>query len=211
MMMDKIDYKKTEKALYQPKKTPSVVTVPPMTMLMVDGQGDPNDPAGSYSEAVGLLYALSYTIKMSKMGADKPAGYFEYVVPPLEGLWWMAGREGVDYAHKELFIWTAMIRQPEFVDEAVFRWACQEVQSKKGLDTAKARLATLDEGLCIQCLHTGPYDDEPATVAKLHQFAADEGLTLDYANRRHHEIYLSDPRRTQPEKLKTVLRLPVTR
>ena len=111
MMMDKIDYKKTEKALYQPKKTPSVVTVPPMTMLMVDGQGDPNDPAGSYSEAVGLLYALSYTIKMSKMGADKPAGYFEYVVPPLEGLWWMAGREGVDYAHKELFIWTAMIRQ----------------------------------------------------------------------------------------------------
>lgn len=207
--MDKVDYKKIDKILYQPKKTPALVTVPPMTFIMVEGQGDPNEAEGAYQQAVGLLYALSYTIKMSKMGQNKPAGYFEYVVPPLEGLWWMEGIEGVDYAQKERFRWIAMIRQPEFVDEALFAWACQETAKKKGMDTSLARLTQLDEGLCIQCMHHGVYDDEPATVAMLHDFAAQQGLTLDYETRRHHEIYLSDPRKCDPAKLKTVLRLPV--
>lgn len=187
------------------------VTVPSMHFIMVNGTGDPNVPAGSYQNAVGLLYALSYTIKMSRMGKNIPKGYFDYVVPPLEGLWWMAdGFTGVDYARKTDFCWTSMIRQPEFVTPDVFEWACNEARRKKGVDPSTARLERFEEGLCVQCLHLGPYDEEPATVAKLERFLEQNGLINDIGDhRRHHEIYLSDPRKVDPAKRRTVLRIPV--
>lgn len=211
--MEKVDFKKRDKALYQPKKEPVLLSVPKLSFLMVDGEGDPNEAGGAYQEAVGILYALSYTVKMSKNSAWRPEGYFEYVVAPLEGLWTQKGRQGMDYAHKELLQWTAMIRQPEFVTEAVFEQAALEVQRKKGLDTVKARLVSWEEGLCAQCLHVGSYDDEPYTVERLHDFIRDQGLLLDMddQSRRHHELYLSDPRKIAPDKLKTLLRLPVKR
>lgn len=211
--MEKVDFKKRDKALYQPKKEPVVLSVPKLCFLMVDGEGDPNEVGGAYQEAVSILYALSYTIKMSKNSAWCPVGYFEYVVAPLEGLWMQKGRQGMDYAHKELLRWTAMIRQPEFVTEAVFEQAALEAQRKKGVDTAKARLVSWEEGLCVQCLHVGSYDDEPLTVERLHAFIQAQGLLLDMdgQSRRHHELYLSDPRKMAADKLKTLLRLPVKR
>lgn len=210
--MPAIDWKKTQKFLYQPSENPELVTVPPMPFIMIDGAGDPNAPDGAYPAALALLYALSYTIKMARLGAHPPEGYFEYVVPPLEGLWCMKdGASGVDYAHKDNFIWTAMIRQMDFVTQEVFQWAQEEVLRKKKLDPSPARLAVYDEGLCAQCMHKGPYDSEPATVERIHRFARESGLRLDYETRRHHEIYLADPRRCAPEKLRTVLRIPVVR
>lgn len=209
--MEKVDFKKRDKALYQAKKEPVLLDVPPLCCIMVDGTGDPNAADGAYQEAVSLLYGLSYTIKMSKNSTWCPAGYYDFVVPPLEGLWEQAGNSGMDYGHKEQLSWTAFIRQPEFVTEAVFDQACAEVQRKKGLDPAKARLVTWQEGLCVQCLHLGSYDDEPATMERLYQFIREQGLALDYGPRRHHELYLSDPRKTAPEKCKTLLRLPVKR
>jgi len=211
--MAAVDFKKEFPDLYLPKAAPSLIDVPPMTFIMIDGQGDPNEEEGAYAAAVGLLYALSYTIKMSKMGGAAPAGYFEYVVPPLEGLWWMAGDvPGVDFHRKDQFCWTGMIRQPEFVTEDVFRAACEAAARKKKLDTAPARLARFEEGLCVQCMHVGPYDAEPATVEKMERFIKDNGLVLDLSPaRKHHEIYLGDPRKTAPDKLKTVIRHPVKR
>ena len=201
---------KGEKQLYQPKAQPALIEVPPMRFFMVDGQGDPNEADGAYRRAVGILYAMSYTVKMSKMGVWQPEGYFEYSVAPLEGLWQMAGNApGVDYAHKEQFEWTAMIRQPDFVTDEVFRWALGEVLHKKKLYASDVRLQTYAEGRCVQCMHTGPYDAEPATVARMEVFMAEQGLTGDYLHRRHHEIYLKDPTRTLPEKLQTILRIPV--
>jgi hypothetical protein len=178
---------------------------------MVNGIGDPNEEDGAYQKALTLLYALSYTVKMSKHGSFVPPGYFEYSVPPLEGLWWMAdGTPGVDYARKDGFAWTAMIRQPDFVTAEVFSWACGEVRRKKGIESSPSRLETLDEGLCVQCMHLGPYEEEPATIAGIEAFIRSDGLVSDTGpKRRHHEIYLSDPRRTAPEKMKTVLRIPV--
>jgi hypothetical protein len=215
------DFKKEYKDLYLPKPQPVLIEVPVMTFIMVDGAGDPNT-ATAYQEALEILYGLSYTIKMSKKGGRPPAGYFEYVVPPLEGLWWLAdgdfdGRPGRQPLDKSKFLWTAMLRQPEFVDGEVLAWAAGELKKKKpGLPVAKARLMSLAEGLCVQMLHTGPYDSEPATIAQMEQFIAAQG----YANaisealpsgqiRRHHEIYLSDPRRIAPANLKTVIRHPV--
>ena len=207
------DFKKEYKEFYLPKRTPELVSVPPMTFVAVRGEGDPNVEGGAYKEAVGVLYAIAYTIKMSKMGDHRIDGYYDFVVPPLEGFWWQPGVEGVDFAHKATFHWIAAIRLPDFVTPEEFAWAQTEAARKKGLDTTAAELLTIDEGLCAQIMHLGPYDDEPATVALLDAFVAEQGLENDMsdteAGRHHHEIYLSDPRRTAPEKLKTVLRHPV--
>lgn len=207
------DFTKEEKALYQPKGEPSVIDVPEMTFIAVDGAGDPNEEGGAYAEALKLLYALSYTIKMSDKGKHPLAGFFAYRVPPLEGLWQMAdGRPGVDYANKAGFVWTSMIRQPGFVDEAAFAWACEEAQRRKGIDPSAARLFRYREGLCVQCMHIGPYDDEPGTMARMDRFLAENGYRNDINDiRRHHEIYLGDPRRTAPEKRRTILRHPVAK
>ena len=201
------DYKKECKEFYLPPKTPSIVTVPPMNFLAVRGQGDPNQEGGAYKEALGLLYAVAYTIKMSK---HRPEGYFDYVVPPLEGLWWQEGVHGVDYARKADFQWISLIRLPEFVTEEVFQRAIREATEKKKQDFSKVEFFSWEEGLCVQCMHLGPYDDEPATVAAMDEYARAQGYLPDFSESRfHHEIYLSDVRRCKPEKLKTVIRQPV--
>ena len=212
--MDKLDYKKAYKDLYKPKSAPALITVPEMAFIMIDGKGNPNQEEGEYRKAVELLYALSYTIKMSK---TKPDGYFNYVIPPLEGLWWLENDLMPDFINKDQFYWTSMIRQPEFVTEDVFTRACQEAQKKKPhLDINKARLQSFREGLCVQIMHTGPYDTEPQTIALLEDFIknnhyqnAISDTLSDGTIRRHHEIYLSDPRKTAPEKMNTVIRHPV--
>ena len=208
--MDKIDYKKEFKDLYQPKTEPSLIDVPQIPFLMVDGAGDPNEEGGEYGRALELLYAVAYTIKMSKMGAYMPQGYFEYVVPPLEGLWVMAdGSAPVGAIDKSLFRWTSMIRQPDFVTEDVFHWALEEAKRKKNV-SGSIRLERFTEGLCVQCMHCGAFDDEPATMLKIERFIAQNGLREDHSDlRRHHEIYLSDPRKTIESKKKTILRVPV--
>lgn len=205
--MEKIDYKKAFPDLYKPKTSPSAVEVPPMTFIMIDGKGNPNDPNGEYPSAVELLYGLSYTIKMNKKGETRPNGYFEYVVPPLEGLWSLD--DPADFKSKEKFLWTSMIRQPEFVTAEVFAGACRMVEEKKKLDTSKARLELFSEGLCVQCMHIGPFDDEPSTLERMDAFIRENGFVHDFTGRRHHEIYLSDPRKTDPCKMKTILRVPV--
>ncbi len=209
--MEKLDYKKEYKDLYLPKNKPVKVLVSQMSFIMVDGQGDPNTEEGEYKQAVELLYAIAYTIKMSKMGRSVPDGYTEYVMPPLEGLWTIAdGSCTLDYSRKDKLCWTGMIRQPEFVTHDVFDWACFEVKEKKGLDASKARLDAYSEGLCVQCMHLGCYDDEPATIKQINSFIELNGLAEDFASgRRHHEIYISNPLRTKVERLKTILRIPV--
>ena len=204
------DYKKEYKEYYQPPKKPGIVTVPPMNFVAVRGKGDPNDPAGEYQQARERLYGLAYTIKMSDKGSHKMAGFFEYVVPPLEGLWWQADVDGVDYAHKETFEWWAMIRLPEFVTQEEFDWAVREATAKKKKDFSKVRLFSYNEGLCVQCMHVGSYDAEPETLRQMDEYAAAQGYAVDFSKERfHHEIYLGDPRKTAPEKLKTVLRHPI--
>lgn len=212
-MADKIDYKKAFPDLYMPKTAPSVVDVPEMTFIAVDGCGDPNT-SKSYHEALELLYGLSFTIKMSKMNDTRPVGYFEYVVPPLEGLWRVEGSEfnGVGNVDKSSFLWTSMIRQPEFVTEEVFENARRALAEKRPeADTSKARLISFREGLCVQLMHIGPYDDEPRSVRLMEEYIAANGLKTDLGVRAHHEIYLGDPRRSKPQNLKTVLRHPVKR
>ncbi|WP_286908159.1 MULTISPECIES: GyrI-like domain-containing protein [Clostridium] len=216
MTQVKLDYKKEFKDLYLPKNEPMVVDVPEMNFIMVDGKGNPNDEEGEYKSAVEILYALSYAIKMSKKGSYNIEGYFEYVVPPLEGLWWVENDE-MDFTKKDKFEWTSMIRQPEFVTKEVFEWACSEVLRKKpDLNVSKARLQSFREGLCVQIMHIGSYDDEPKTVEKLDKYVEDNNLinaisTINEQGiiKRHHEIYLSDPRKTSLDKLKTVIRHPV--
>ncbi len=193
-----------------PGRSPVLVNVPPISFIMIDGQGNPNDTDGEYAQAVSLLYALSYAIKMNKTGDSVPKGYFEYVIPPLEGLWSFRSTKEAFSGDKSDFMWTSMIRQPDFVTPSVFSQACRTVQSKKGMDISKARLCTWEEGLCVQCMHLGPYDDEPATLQKITDFLNSNGLLSDISEeRKHHELYLSDPRKTAPERMKTVLRLPV--
>lgn len=223
MVNEKIDYKKEYKDLYIPKTKPSLIEVPQMKFIMVDGKGDPNEEDGEYKAAMELLYGLTFTIKMSKMGPKIIKGYFEYVVPPLEGLWQQDGNEEgfsqLDYTKKDKLVWTSMIRQPEFVTKEVFEWACSELKAKKPqLDISKARFETFTEGLCVQMMHIGSYDEEPKTVAQIENFIKKNNLKNaisqvlpDGKIKRHHEIYLSDPRRTKPEKLKTVIRHPVER
>lgn len=204
------DYKKEYKEFYLPPKTPTIVTVPTMNFVAVRGKGDPNEPKGEYKAAMELLYGLAFTIKMSYKGDHRIDGYFEYVVPPLEGFWWQQGLEGFDYTRKEKFEWISMIRLPEFVTKEVFDWAVQEATTKKKKDFSKAEFLTCEEGLCVQCMHIGPYDNEPATVALMDAFAQQQGYVSDFSTeRRHHEIYLSDPRRAAPEKLRTVIRHPI--
>ncbi|MGN8771204.1 GyrI-like domain-containing protein [Paenibacillus barengoltzii] len=208
-MVTKVDFKKRDKELYLPKTEPVLVEVPPMLFLMVDGKGDPNGEA--YQLAVQKLYALSYGIKMSKMGDDKPDGYYDFVVPPLEGLW-DSINVGYD-PNRDNWLWTSMIRQPEFVTEDFLnRVKERTVKKNPGLDLSDVRLAVFEEGLCVQILHIGPYQTEPESVAKMKAFLETNGLTENFDDtRKHHEIYLSDPRKTGPEKMKTVLRHPVRR
>lgn len=204
------DYKKEYKEFYLPPKEPEIVRVPAMNFVAVRGQGDPNTEGGAYQQAMQILYGVSFTIKMSYKGSRDIEGYFPYVVPPLEGLWRQEGICGVDYGRKEDFQWISMIRLPEFVTEEVFQWAVREAEAKKKIDFSKAEFFSFEEGLCVQCMHIGPYDDEPATIEKMDSFAAEQGLVLDFSERRHHhEIYLGDPRRTKPERLRTVIRHPV--
>ena len=204
------DFKKEYKEFYMPKNRPGIITVPPVNYIAVRGQGDPNQEDGEYKHSIGLLYGIAFTIKMSKMGDHRINGYFDYVVPPLEGFWWQNGVQDIDYAHKEDFRWISVIRLPDFVTADDFAWAVGEATRKKKDDFSKAEFLTYDEGLCVQCLHIGPYDDEPATVARMHEYMETMGYALDITKQRmHHEIYLSDARKTAPEKLKTVIRHPI--
>ena len=204
------DYKKEYKEFYMPKDKPSIVTVPKMNFIALRGSGDPNKEDGQYKQAVGLLYGIAFTIKMSKKTDHQIDGYFDYVVPPLEGFWWQDGVNGIDYAHKENFNWISVIRLPDFVTKEDFDWAVKEATTKKKQDFSNVEFFTYDEGLCVQCMHVGPYDDEPKTVDMMHGFMEDEGYVLDITKKRlHHEIYLSDVRKVAPERLKTVIRHPV--
>ena len=193
-----------------PKGKPEIVTVPKMNYIAVRGKGNPNEEEGEYKKSIELLYGIAYTIKMSKKGDHKIEGYFDYVVPPLEGFWWQENVDGIDYSHKENFQWISVIRLPDFVTKADFEWATEEATRKKKIDFSKVKFLEIEEGLCVQCMHSGSYDDEPATVAAMDKFIADNGYENDISDtRRHHEIYLSDARKAAPEKLKTVIRHPI--
>ena len=204
------DFKKEYKEFYMPPKKPALVTAPKMNYIAVRGQGDPNPEESEYKQAIGLLYGIAFTIKMSKMGSHKIDGYFDYVVPPLEGFWWQEGVDGVDYSRKDDFNWISVIRLPDFVTREDFEWAVEEATKKKKTDFSKVEFFTYDEGLCVQCMHIGPYDDEPATMELMHNFMEEQGYELDITDERmHHEIYLSDARKVAQEKLKTVIRHPI--
>ena len=206
------DFKKEYKEFYLPKSIPSVITVPEMNYIAVRGKGDPNDENGEYKNTIGLLYGIAFTIKMSYKGAHKIDGYFEYVVPPLEGFWRQNGAQNIDYSHKERFDFISVIRLPDFVTKADFDWAIEEANKKKKQDFSKVEFFTYDEGVCVQCMHIGSYDDEPKTVALMHEYIKANGYELDITDKRlHHEIYLSDPRKCEASKLKTVVRHPIKR
>lgn len=204
------DFKKEYKEFYLPKSRPQIVTVPPMNYIAVRGKGDPNEEGGAYKTAIGVLYAIAYAIKMSKMGDHRIEGYYDFVVPPLEGFWLQDGMDGVDYTDKSAFNWISVIRQPDFVTKADFDWAVAEATQKKKLDCSMAELLTIDEGECVQVMHLGAFDDEPATVAIMDAYLEANGYENDFsATRLHHEIYLSDARKVAPEKWKTVIRHPI--
>lgn len=206
------DYKKEYKEFYMPKRKPAILTIPPMNYIAVRGKGNPNEENGEYKASIGLLYGIAYTIKMSYKGTHKIEGFFEYVVPPLEGFWWQDGVKGIDYTRKEDFQFISMIRLPDFVTKDDFDWAVAEATKKKKADFSKVQFMTYNEGLCVQCLHIGAYDDEPATIEKMHEFAKQTGYKMDIGeNRFHHEIYLSDPRKCAVEKCKTVVRHPIVK
>ena len=208
--MGKFDYKKEYKEFYLPKNKPELIDVPAMNYIAVRGQGDPNEEGGEYKAAIGLLYAIAFTIKMSEKGKHKIEGFFDYVVPPLEGFWWQDGVDGVDYAHKEDYQWISLIRLPDFVTRIDFDWAVEEATRKKQADFSRVEFYSYTEGMCVQCMHIGSYDEEPATVQAMEDYAHAMGYEIDISETRfHHEIYLSDARRCSPEKLKTVIRHPV--
>ena len=204
------DFKKEYKEFYLPKERPEIVTVPRANYAAVRGQGDPNAPDGAYQRAIAVLYAVAYTIKMSKKGDHRIDGYYDFVVPPLEGFWWQEGVDGVYYGNKAGFQWYAVIRLPDFVTGADFAWAVAEAGRKKRLDCSGAEFLTVDEGLCVQILHVGPFDDEPRSVALMDEHIRQQGYENDFsATRLHHEIYLSDARKAAPEKWRTVIRHPI--
>ena len=204
------DFKKEYKEFYLPKRTPSIVTVPKVNYIAIRGSGNPNDECGEYKQAIGLLYGIAFTIKMSKKGNHQIEGYFDYVVPPLEGFWWQDGVIGIDYANKDSFRWISVIRLPDFVTKKEVDWAVREAAGKKKQDFSKIEFFSYDEGLCVQCMHIGSYDDESATVKLMHEYMEREGYELNITDKRlHHEIYLSDARKVAPEKLKTVIRHPI--
>ncbi|MCI8398959.1 MAG: transcriptional regulator [Oscillibacter sp.] len=204
------DFKKEFKEFYLPKNVPAIVSVPSMNYVAVRGTGDPNEEGGSYQQAIGVLYAVSYTIKMSYKGDHRINGFYEYVVPPLEGFWWQDGVEGVDFADKSAFNWISAIRLPDFVTKADFEWARAEAERKKKTDCSLAEFLTIEEGLCVQIMHIGSYDKEPETVQIMDAYLTENGYQNDLSESRlHHEIYLSDPRKTAQEKRKTVIRHPI--
>ena len=204
------DFKKAYKEFYLPKNTPEIVTVPRANYIAVRGQGDPNREGGAYQQALGVLYAVAYTLKMSYKTDHRIEGFYEYVVPPLEGFWRQEGAAGVDYANKAAFQWISVIRLPEFVTEQDFAWAVETASRKKKLDCSAAEFLTVEEGLCVQIMHLGPYDDEPATVAVMDRYLLENGYKNDLSDSRlHHEIYLSDPRKVEAAKWKTVIRHPI--
>ena len=204
------DYKKEYKEFYMPKAKPEIVTVLPMNYLAVRGEGDPNEEGGKYKTAIGLLYGAAFTIKMSGKAGRRIDGYFDYVVPPLEGFWWQPGVDGFDYSDKSSFHWISVIRLPDFVSKADFDWAVAEAEKKKKQDFSAVEFLRVDEGLCVQMMHIGPFDDEPASVALMDAYLAEKGYENDFSDvRLHHEIYLSDARRVSPEKWRTVIRHPV--
>ena len=204
------DFKKEYKELYQPKSKPQITAVPPMNYIAVRGTGDPNEDGGAYQQAISVLYAVAYTLKMSYKTDYKIAGFFEYIVPPLEGFWRQDDVDGVNYADKSGFHWISVIRLPDFVTKTDFDWAVQTAAKKKHLDCSSAEFLTIEEGLCVQMMHVGSYDDEPASVAVMDEYLAQNGYANDLtAERLHHEIYISDPRKTEPETRKTVLRHPI--
>lgn len=205
------DYKKEYKEFYMPKNKPSIVEIPKMNYIAVRGKGNPNAEDGEYKKSIGLLYAIAFTIKMSYKGSYKIDGYFEYVVPPLEGFWWQDGnKNGIDYNDKESLNFISVIRLPDFVTKKDFDWATEEATSKKKQDFSKVEFLNYDEGVCVQCMHIGSYDNEPATVELMHRYMTENGYELDITSERlHHEIYLSDPRRCDVNKLKTVIRHPI--
>ena len=204
------DYKKEYREFYLPKARPEIIAVPKMNYIAVYGSGDPNIEGGEYKQSIGLLYGIAFTIKMSKLTDHKIEGYFDFVVPPLEGFWWQDGMDGIDYGHKENFNWISVIRLPDFVSERDFEWAVNEATVKKKTDFSKVKFLTIEEGLCVQIMHIGPYDDEPSSVELMNRYIEENGYENDFSDtRRHHEIYLSDVRKTAPEKLKTVIRHPI--
>ncbi|MCI8473867.1 MAG: transcriptional regulator [Oscillospiraceae bacterium] len=206
------DFKKEYREFYLPPAKPGLVEIPPMDFIAVRGRGDPNEPGGEYQRAMGLLYGVAFTIKMSKLGARPIKGYFDYVVPPLEGFWWMRDGGAMDYSRKEELCWVSLIRLPDFVSRGDFEWALGEAARKKKQDFSPVEFLPYAEGLCVQCMHIGSYDDEPATLEDMEEFAAQQGYALDITPERyHHEIYLSDPRKVPPERRRTVLRVPVRR
>lgn len=206
------DYKKEYKELYMPKGKPAIVEIPPMNYAAVCGRGDPNEADGEYQKAVSALYAVSYTLKMSYRTDHRIEGFFEYVVPPLEGFWKQEGFSGMDYNHKEALCWTAVIRLPDFITEEDLIWAAERVSGKKKIECSSVKFLTVDEGLCVQAMHVGPFDKEPETVARLEAYLKEQGYVNDLGDKRlHHEIYLSDVRKVAPEKWKTVIRHPIRR
>jgi len=208
----KLDYKKEFPEFYSPKPQPSIITIPQMNFIAVQGRGDPNDENGEYKQSIALLYGIAFTIKMSKKGTHKIKGYFDFVVPPLEGLWWQDGSDTLDYTRKNDMNFISMIRLPDFATKTEVNWAITEAAKKKQGDFSKVKFYTYDEGLCVQSLHIGSYDDEPQTIESMHKLMSDNGYISDIQNPRyHHEIYLSDPRRCEPSKLRTIIRHPIKR
>ena len=204
------DFKKEYKEFYMPKNKPEIVTVPRANYIAVRGKGDPNEEGGEYKKAMEILYSVAYTLKMSYKTDHRIEGFYEYVVPPLEGFWWQEGVDGVDYSDKSAFCWLSVIRLPDFITKSDFDWAVETASKKKKLDCSEAEFLPLDEGLCVQILHTGSYDDEPKTVALMDEYLSANGYANDFSDSRlHHEIYLSDARKTPPEKLRTVVRHPI--
>ncbi len=205
------DYKKEYKEFYMPKNKPSIIEIPSINYIAIRGTGNPNEAGGDYQSTIGLLYAIAYTIKMSYKGSHKINGFFEYVVPPLEGFWWQDGLKGcIDYKNKNTMHFISIIRVPDFVTKKDFNWAIEEATKKKKQDFSRVEFITYNEGLCVQCMHIGSYDDEPRTVDLMHKYIKENGYELDITDERyHHEIYLSDPRKCDISKLKTVIRHPI--
>ncbi len=204
------DFKKEFKEFYMPKNKPEIINIPKMNYIAVRGKGNPNDEDGEYKKAMNVLYGVAFTLKMSYKSDYKIEGFFEYVVPPLEGFWWQDDVDGIDYSDKSTFRWISVIRLPDFVTEKDFRWAVETATKKKKADFSSAEFLTVEEGLCVQIMHTGSFDDEPATVEIMDKFIAENGYVNDFSSERiHHEIYMSDARKVAPEKLKTVIRHPI--
>ena len=204
------DFKKEYKEFYLPPAKPVIVIVPEANYIAVRGKGDPNDESGAYQQAIGVLYAVAYPLKMSYKTDHRIEGFYDYVVPPLEGFWWQEGVDGIDYSDKSAFCWISVIRLPDFITRADFKWAVEAASKKKKIDCSKAEFLTIDEGLCVQIMHIGPYDNEPGSVALMDKFLAENGYENDMTDSRlHHEIYLSDARKVAPENWKTVIRHPI--